>query len=614
MKPKNPFARLNLLISLIILIAHGCQEQDTTFPDYDYPNAHLLVSPESLEARLHQSDVAIVDTRTTGYDAAHIPGAINLKWSDFLDQDKNLKSIELLEADLSKAGLHRDMTIILYDRTRTSWGAVGRMFWMLEYLGCNDVHILNGGLDFWIQSGRDTESEPSTLPPAVFTASTQNTLLATKQHLNNRMKDSDFVIIDARTDEEYNGWQMYGEARGGHISGAVQIPFERFFSTQNDMLLDRNEIESILHSQGITTDKEVTTYCTAGIRSGYVYFILRLMGYSRCSNYDGSILEWAEDQTLPMSKLKRYEKLVNPAWVMDLIEGKNPATYPGKGYVIVEARYLKSTTTGDSADPADEECIPGALRVHPCYFEHENDTSKYYPNYTHPDDGNLLPADRLESALLNLGITKDTTVVVYGNGVIIPMTASRVAWALMYAGVEDVRILNGGYTAWLAAGGPVSPSPAKPVPASDFGTAVPAHPEYLATTELVEEISKNGVGPSVLTDVRLISEYIGEDVDHYPFFKTTGHIPNAVWFGDWVELIDLHDSTFRSYTQVENHLKSLGIHKQVEPIFYCGTGWRSSIGFFQAYIMGFENMRNYDGSFYEWSFDPKRPISTESPD
>jgi thiosulfate/3-mercaptopyruvate sulfurtransferase len=94
-------------------------------------------------------------------------------------------------------------------------------------------------------------------------------------------------VIDSRTDEEFLGWQLYGEARGGHITNAVQLPYAWFYNTDKTTL-SYQDLKSLFESRGITPDKEVTAYCTAGIRSGYVYF-LRLMGYTRCSNYDASI-------------------------------------------------------------------------------------------------------------------------------------------------------------------------------------------------------------------------------------------------------------------------------------------------------------------------------------
>ena len=79
--------------------------------------------------------------------------------------------------------------------------------------------------------------------------------------------------------------------------------------------------------------------------------------------------------------------------------------------------------------------------------------------------------------------------------------------------------------------------------------------------------------------------------------------------GDWDTLVNTKDDTFRSYTELRDKWARLGITPDREPVFYCGTGWRSTSGFFLAYLMGFQKMRNFDGSFYVWSADPANPIA-----
>ncbi len=584
----------SLLVFALVLILQGC-----TVPD---PFNGLLISGSDLEHQLGLDNLIIIDARTSGYESGHIPGAVNLKWPDHVDDAKNLLSISELEAKLGAAGLTRTATYVIYDDTTASWGASGRVFWMLEYLGCPNVHVLNGGWDKWSADGRQTETSSNTLPAATFTATENSSIVMDKDTLAAKMDNDDFIIIDSRTDAEYNGWTFHSEPRGGHIPGAVQIPYARFFQSDKT-ILELADLKALFESYNITPDKEVTSYCTAGIRSAFVYFCLRVLGYPAASNYDGSIREWGADSSLAMDSLTNYQTLVTAGWVQDLIDGNSPATYDGNDYVILECSYDKDNGTG---------FIPGAVSIHPCYMESKNNSAIYYPSYSTPDDGNLLPGDELQAALADLGITSDTLVIVYGNGRIIPMTSCRVAWSLMYAGVKDVRILNGGFTAWTGNGGTIVDEPAEPAPAAAFGD-VPTRPELLASTAYVEDISEGTNTDSVLVDVRGLDEYTGTKQDLYPFFLETGHIPGAIWNDNWTVLVDMDDDTMRCYTEVAAHWEDLDITSAVEPIFYCGTGWRSTIGFFHAYLMGYPAMRNYDGSLYEWSFDGTRPISADQP-
>jgi thiosulfate/3-mercaptopyruvate sulfurtransferase len=314
---------------------------------YADPFISLLISGDELEAKLGIAGLLVIDARSAGYEAGHIPGAISLKWSDYVNEDKSLKTTAALEEQLGEAGLSRDKVFVIYDDTTASWGAAGRVFWMLEYLGCGKVHVLNGGWDKWSADGRASETEMNTLREARFTANVQDDVLMTKGRLAGRLGDDDFAVIDSRTDEEFNGWTLYGEARGGHIPGAVQLPYAGFFK-EDKSILDYDDLKELFDSHGITSDKEVTAYCTVGIRSGFVYFLLRTLGYPRVSNYAGSIAEWSADRSLPMEKMENYQALVYPEWVDKLIKGENPPTYPGNGYVILytsyEPRYSENRT------------------------------------------------------------------------------------------------------------------------------------------------------------------------------------------------------------------------------------------------------------------------------
>jgi thiosulfate/3-mercaptopyruvate sulfurtransferase len=575
----------------------------------EYTNPTLLASTEWLQKNLAANDLAIIDARLTGYAAAHIPGAIHLDYRD-LRTERGIKPVDELQAFLSATGLRNDATFVIYDDARASRGAAGWIFWVLEYLGCKNVRLLNGGFDKWTWEKRPTNADVPIKRAGKFVASANDAVLS---HLDQVKSPNDrpMMLIDARGDAEYNGWPLDGVTRGGHIPGALNIDYSWFYA-KDKTILNAEEIKALLDLRNATPDKEMIVYGSTGLRAGFIYFVLRLMGYSRVSNYDGAALEWSNIPDLPMDKLARYEKLVHPGWVKELIDGKHPVGYSGKGFVILESRYTGFSTSQPGQVEAGASYIPGAIAVHPCYFESGNDTSKYYPNYTTPQNGNLMADDKLQTAIAALGITKDTTVVVYGNGKIIPMTSARVAWALMYAGVEDVRILNGGFSAWMAEGYPVATTPASWKPAIDFGAKVPVHPEYLATTDQVSEISNGKNKGSVLVDVRKIEEYVGKECP-YPFFDKKGHIPGAIWNGDYWILVDKNDDTWRSYTEIRQLWEKLGITPGVEPIFYCGTAWRSTVGFFHAYLMGYDRLRNYDDSFYGWSFNPKNPLAFNAP-
>ena len=287
----------------------------------------------------------------------------------------------------------------------------------------------------------------------------------------------------------------------------------------------------------------------------------------------------------------RRQKLVTAEWLERLIDDESCA------YTILQVYWEGETP---SSTPADCCCIPGAVQVHPSYFE-----LGVYPDYRSPQEGNLLPDHQLQQAVADLGIAANTLVVVVGTGAALAMTGCRVLWALMYAGVRDVRLLHGGLEAWRQHGGPTTAVPALPVPLPEFGGKCAC--QYVASTEMVAQISA-GEREGTIVDVRRLGEFDGSFDGCYEFFTKSGHIPGAVWVGNWTELVQPKSNAYlRDVDQTAAHWAGLGVSRGTGPVvFYCGTGWRSSIGFLLGYMMGLD-ARNYDDGFYGW-FTEDYPI------
>lgn len=570
-----------------------------------YPNAGLLVDKTALA-----SPAVVVDARgATAYAAGHIPGAINVLHSAYWTAGSGLKALATLESQLGAAGITRTDKIVIYDDTVASWGAAGRLFWMLEYLGCTDVHILNGGWDKWVADTTNTPTTTATtLPAATFTSSVQAAKKLTGSQIATKLGTATFAVIDARTDEEFNGWQLYGETRGGHIPGAYNIPYETFYNADKTTL-SYQSLKQLFESRGITTGKEVTAYCTAGIRSGYVYFLLRLMGYTQASNYDASMFEWSAatpTTTYPEEKAANFKDLIYPAWVNALVayhatsstSAAPPAyadaggvTYPrSHKYLILETQW--GTLANATAYNAGH--IPGAVH---------SDTDPWESGATDPLYS-LLPDATLLAHAGELGITPDTTVVVYSDSIVF---AARLWWLLKYIGVTDVRLLNGGYAKWVAAGNTGSTVSTAPVPTTYTGTVNPA---VIATTANVFSTYYTSA-TTQMVDVRKDTEWLGT-TSGYSYLDLMGRIPGAVWAfdGSGYSYVDL-DGTLRPYTDVKAMWTGLGITStgtatvfDKDLVFYCGGGYRSALAYFYANYMGFTNIRNYADGWAGWSTIP----------
>lgn len=319
--------------------------------------------------------------------------------------------------------------------------------------------------------------------------------------------------------------------------------------------------------------------------------------------------EWLANHDLPLEKLPRYTQLVYPRWIKQLVDGENPPEYDnGTNYVICHPHYgyLKDYEVGH---------IPGAIPL---------DTNSLESTET----WNRRSPEELQETLENLGIRHDTTVVLYGrfsfpeNEDPYPgrnaghLAAMRCAMIMLYAGVKDVRILNGGLRAWEDAGYPVTQEETKPAPLDDFGLQIPARPEIIVDMPKAKEMLASQ--DADLVSVRSWDEFIGK-VSGYNYIEKKGRIPGAV-FGNCgsdayhMENYRNADHTMREYQEVEANWREMGLTPEKHLAFYCGTGWRGSEAFMNAYMMGWPGISVYDGGWFEWSGDPNNPIGTGEPE
>lgn len=223
---------------------------------------------------------------------------------------------------------------------------------------------------------------------------------------------------------------------------------------------------------------------------------------------------------------------------------------------------------------------------------------------------NLYPDKYLFPAFADMGIDLDTLVVVYGKD----MTgAARLAWALLYAGVKDVRLLDGGLESWKKAGYEATTAASPRAPVASFGTAKALHPEYRVDIAFVREVVNGKHPDAVIADIRTRGEYEGATAP-YSYIPTKGRIKGALWGqagdGPWsMEAYVNDDGTLKAPEAIEAMWATRGIAADREVSFYCGTAWRSSLAFLYAYRLGWPRIANFDSSWYEWSMGPEASLN-----
>lgn len=409
-------------------------------------------------------------------------------------------------------------------------------------------------------------------------------------------KRPDVRIIDVRSANAYNGWPERGESRGGHIRGARSLPAK---------WADYIDWIEIVRSKDLRPGHDLVVYGYDRDQAERVAGLFKRAGYSSVSIYNGFMDEWAADGH-PMDRLPRYQHLVSAEWLHDLI-GRQETGEAGDSAVICHAHYRNR---------ADYERghIPGAVDVDTNLLESTETWNRRSP-------------EELQEALQGLGITHDTTVVLYGRfsqpdskdpfpgSSAGHLGAMRCAFIMMYAGVEDVRILNGGVQSWIDAGFELTTDETSKVPVDDFGVRIPQHPGYAVdlpqAKEILDDPDKN------LVCMRSWREYIGE-VSGYNYIEKKGRIPGSVFADCGSDPYHLEnyrnlDHTTREYHQIAENWAQCGITPEKMNAFYCGTGWRASEAFFNAWLMDWPNIAVFDGGWFEWS-NNNCPFETGEPE
>lgn len=267
-----------------------------------------LIDTETLSLNLGREDLVIIDVRGQGAYTSHIPGAVHSTWHEYSDPQATAKGlldpdVARLEKRLQALGVNNSSDVVVYSNPFDNWGDEGRMFWLLQYLGHKSVKVLDGGWPKWTFEHRPYEHDPVCPKPGNFTASVQPDMIIDKQELKKLVKSPqrDTVLVDARSVEEYAGKEIDGLPRSGHIPSAVNIPWNGFLR-QDATVKPVSALQEMFHAFGMNEQQEVITYCLGGLRSAWVYFLLKLTGYERVRNYPGSWWEWSRDFAAPAEK------------------------------------------------------------------------------------------------------------------------------------------------------------------------------------------------------------------------------------------------------------------------------------------------------------------------
>lgn len=263
----------------------------------------LVIEPRDLASRLEADELILVDLSSAQrYAAGHIPRA------RFVDPKRTqlgqppasglLPEKAQLEQLFAELGHRPDAVYVVYDDEGGGWA--GRFIWLLDAIGHQRYHYLDGGLHAWQAEGLPLSEEV----PAPLAGTLELTLhdapTATRAYLQSRLGADDLAIWDARSPAEYRGEKALA-SKAGHIPGAVNFEWTAGMD-QARALRIRQDMPSVLNQLGITPDKEIITHCQTHHRSGFTYLVAKALGYPRVKAYAGSWGEWGNHPDTPVER------------------------------------------------------------------------------------------------------------------------------------------------------------------------------------------------------------------------------------------------------------------------------------------------------------------------
>lgn len=272
-----------------------------------------LVDVTWLKAHLHDTNVAIVDTRwylmnpsqgAEEYAVSHIPGAVHLA----IDEDLSspawdgpgrhpLPPAAKFIATIGNAGIDGDTHVVIYD---SAGGSIAtRLWWLLRYYGHTRVSLLDGGWQAWQAANGDVRSGHESRPARQFDGQPQPHLMIDADGVEALRHDPQALILDARALERYTGEVEPFGPRAGHIPGAISAPFGANLQADGT-LKPADDLKQRFDDLGVPAAAHVVCYCGSGVTATHNIFAMHLAGYD-AKLYPGSWSDWSNTPDRPIA-------------------------------------------------------------------------------------------------------------------------------------------------------------------------------------------------------------------------------------------------------------------------------------------------------------------------
>ncbi|ROP77808.1 MULTISPECIES: sulfurtransferase [unclassified Frigoribacterium] len=296
-------------------------EHDTSARFSEYAHPERLVSTDWLQQNLGTPGLVVVesDEDVLLWDTGHIAGAVKIDWHLDLNDpvQRDYVDGEAFAALMSRSGISRDSTVVIYGDKNNWWAAYA--LWVFSLFGHDDVRLLDGGRAAWEAEGRGyTTDAPE--PVATDYPVVERDDSRIRAYKDDVLAHLGSPLIDVRSPEEYSGerttapaYPEEGALRAGHIPSAQNVPWGKA-AAEDGRFRSLGELDAIYRDgAGLSDGDDVVAYCRIGERSSHTWFVLHhLMGFENVRNYDGSWTEWGSAVRVP------------------IVQGVEPGTVPGR--------------------------------------------------------------------------------------------------------------------------------------------------------------------------------------------------------------------------------------------------------------------------------------------
>ena len=278
-----------------------------------------IISANNLKNNISNSDFIVFDCRcdisdssygVDAYNEGHIENSIFIDIDNDLASDKTVNSgrhplpdPELLSEKLSQWGMSNHKQVVIYDDAGGAFA--GRMWWILKWLGHDNVAVLDGVLGAWMSSGGKLSTKTTVFERSVFTPRVNDDMHVSIKDVEEAQYKMNKLIIDARSKERYLGIKDMVDPVAGHIPGAISHPLGQnldkngHFKSAEELRLNFNKLI------GDTVSSDIISMCGSGITACHNILALEISGVKGVPLYVGSWSEWIVDKSRPIAKIDK---------------------------------------------------------------------------------------------------------------------------------------------------------------------------------------------------------------------------------------------------------------------------------------------------------------------